>query len=107
LSRYFSDRDRGPRPRTQETFTASAWGGVVAAIDGRIANGAFGSSFPDDCSDGRGTTGTSAYSMRLAVLAEIPELAEGEATTPPSWGADAFTGWPLRAERLPPTTRHP
>jgi hypothetical protein len=103
MTSYFSDRERGPQARTREAFTDAAWGGVVAAVDRRISTGAFGSSFPDECSDGHGTAGTSAYSMGLAVMAEIPMLADAEATQPTRWGDDRFSGWPLRADRLPPT----
>ena len=103
MSDYFSDRDRGPRLRTEETFTAPAWGGIVAAVSGRVSAGAFGASFPDECSDGHGTTGTSVHTMGLAALAEIPQLAEAGTTGLPPWGAEPASGWPLRADRIPPT----
>lgn len=103
LSRYFSERERGPRARTNETFTPNAWGGIVAHIDARITNGAFGHSFPDECSDGHGTIGTSTYTMGLAVAANIPELAETGATATTRATIGGFTGWPLRADEIPPT----
>ena len=103
MSTYFSDRERGPRPRTVATFSTSAWGGIVAAVNGRVATGAFGASFPDLCSDGQGVSGTSDYSMGLAVLAEIRELADAPPTESVRWGPDDFTGWPLQANRVPST----
>jgi hypothetical protein len=103
VSQYFSDREESPRPRTQESITAGAWGGVVAAITGRISDGSFGASFPLDCPDGLGTIGTNPVQMGLAVLGDIPRLSEFEPMSPPPLASDSFTGWPLRADRVPPT----
>jgi hypothetical protein len=75
----------------------------VAAIRSRITAGAFGSSFPEECADGRGIVGTNAHDMGLAVLAQIPELAEAELTRSPRMHDDRFTGWPLQDDRLPST----
>jgi hypothetical protein len=83
---YFSDRERGPRPRTMPEVTPAAWGGIVALIRGRISNGAFGVDYPEECPDGRGTTGTDAHALGLAVRAEIPDL-----------------DWPLQVETVPQT----
>jgi hypothetical protein len=83
---YFSDRERGPRPRTTPGVTPAAWGGVVALIQSRIANGAFGVDYPEECPDGRGTTGTDARALGLAVRGEMPDL-----------------DWPLEVEPCPPT----
>jgi len=43
---YFSERERGPRPRNQEQITETAWGGIVAIIKRFMNNEAFGESFP-------------------------------------------------------------
>ncbi|MBI5406236.1 MAG: hypothetical protein HZA18_00900 [Nitrospirae bacterium] len=86
LSEYFSDREKGPTPRTKIEVGATAWGGMVALIEGFIANGGFGIDFPDQCPDGRGTTGTDVHALGLAVRAEIPELE-----------------WHLRAHNVPAT----
>ena len=83
---YFSDRERGPRPRTMPEVTPAAWGGIVALVQGRISNGALGVDYPDECPDGRGTTGTDARALGLAVRADIPDL-----------------DWPLEVEPVPPT----
>jgi hypothetical protein len=64
----------------------AAWGGIVALIQGRISNGAFGVDYPEECPDGRGTTGTDARALGLAVRAHIPDL-----------------DWPLEVEPCPPT----
>jgi len=82
---YFSDREQGPRPRTMPGVTTAAWGGIVALIQGRVANGSFGVDYPDECPDGRGTTGTDSRALGLAVRADIPEL-----------------DWPLELDPIPP-----
>ncbi|MCH7915250.1 MAG: hypothetical protein IH856_19830 [Deltaproteobacteria bacterium] len=85
-SDYFSDRERGPRARTEGRILSPAWGGIVALINGAIVNGGFGATFPSECPDGRGVTGTDFQSMGLAVRGEIPEIA-----------------WPLDADSIPDT----
>jgi hypothetical protein len=85
-SDYFSDRERGPKPRVQVDVQEPAWGGIVALINGAVANGGFGLAFPSECPDGRGITGTNHRAMGLAVRGEIPELA-----------------WPLAADATPDT----
>src|ERR1039458_3707077 len=102
MTQYFRDRERGPIARTHETIGPVAWGGIVAAISSRISKGAFGHSYPEECPDGQGPIGTSAHSMGLAVLAEIPDLAAVEPQTGGVPG-QPFSGWPVVAHRLPPT----
>lgn len=85
-STYFSDREQGPPAQVRLEVDASAWGGIVALIDGLIANGGFGIDFPDECPDGRGPTGTNEHTLGLAIRGEIPEL-----------------DWPIRADSVPAT----
>jgi hypothetical protein len=54
---YFSDREKGPAPRTIEEITPEAWRGIWALISGRLSNGSFGNAFPDQCPDGYGIVG--------------------------------------------------
>jgi hypothetical protein len=54
---YFSEREKGPLPRTIEEITPGAWKGIWAIITARLQNGSFGNSFPDQCPDGRGVIG--------------------------------------------------
>ena len=84
--KYFSDRERGPAPRIKVEITSAAWGGIIALIDGQVTNGGFGADFPEQCPDGRGTTGTDHTAMRLATRGEIPEIQ-----------------WPLDANNVPPS----
>lgn len=74
MTDYFSDREQGPRPRTEEVISHIAWGGVVALIQSLISAGAFGAKFPAICPDRKGATGTDENLLSLAVRAEIPGL---------------------------------
>lgn len=71
---YFSDRQRAPRPRTNETIETAVWGGIYAVVSARLSDGSFGFKFPDTCSDGYGTIGGDMRSMGLMLKAEIPEM---------------------------------
>lgn len=44
---YFSEREKGPKPRTVEEITPGAWKGIWAIINTRLQNGSFGNAFPD------------------------------------------------------------
>jgi hypothetical protein len=66
--------------------TPAAWGGIVALIQGRVSSGGFGVDYPEECPDGRGTTGTDARALGLAVRADIPDI-----------------DWPLELEPVPAT----
>ncbi|MEO6148020.1 MAG: hypothetical protein ABIT70_13475 [Sulfuriferula sp.] len=81
MTDYFSDREQGPRARTEEIISAVAWGGVVALIQSLISSGAFGARFPAPCPDGQGPIGTDENSLSLSVLAEMPGLTWPLATT--------------------------
>jgi len=83
---YFSDRERGPRSRTEVDIRESAWGGLVALIQGAIANGGFGQAFPQECQDGGAISGTNFYAMGLAVRGDIADIA-----------------WPLDGDSTPET----
>jgi len=86
MANYFSDRERGPQPRTKLEIEAPAWGGLVALIESYVANGGFGIDFPESCPDGRGPTGTDTHTFGLGLRAEIPDIE-----------------WPLRADTVPHT----
>jgi len=75
MAEYFSDRQRGSKPRTEEAISPAVWGGVVALIQSLIATGAFAFKFPDLCPDGGGVSGTDENALCLAVQAEMPGLA--------------------------------
>lgn len=87
MPRYFTDREFGSSPRTQETISPVVWGGLYALILARLADNSFGYRFPETCPDGYGTVGHSEQILRLTVAAEIPKLE-----------------WPLSPENVPETS---
>lgn len=86
MTDYFSDRERGPRPRTKLEIEALPWGGLIALIGSYVSSGGFGIDFPESYPDGRGPTGTDTHAFGLALRAEIPDI-----------------DWPLRADTIPHT----
>ena len=82
---YFSDREFGSRPQEGLEFSAAAWGGMIALINGLIDRGAFGIDYTENCSDRRGPVGTDRRMFWLALIAEVPQLEGGmDANTVPS-----------------------
>lgn len=86
MTQYFSDREKGPKPRIKEEIIESTWGGIIAIINSRIADCSFGYRYPDACPDGRGPCGCDEHTFSLALKAEIPELS-----------------WPFYPESVPHT----
>jgi hypothetical protein len=83
---YFSDRERGPRPRTTEDINASVWTGLKYLIESRIDDGSFGYKFPETCPDGAGPCGCDARKLDAIAHAEIPDLPDhwlNSTDTPP------------------------
>ena len=71
---YFSDRERGPRPRTAEDISATVWTALRHLIQSRIEDGSFGYKFPEACPDGAGPCGSDGRKFDAIARAEIPEL---------------------------------
>jgi len=71
---YFSDRELGPQPSAVGEISQKVWGGIVAAINSRIADGSFGYRFPAECPDGAGIYGCDDASFSDALAAEIPGI---------------------------------
>ncbi|SCW97661.1 AbiJ-NTD4 domain-containing protein [Pseudomonas sp. NFACC05-1] len=80
MENYFSNREHGPKPRTETEITPQVWGGIIAVVRGLVNSGAFGSSFPVCCYDGPAVIGTDEVSFGAAVKSHMPGL-----------------GWPLQA----------
>ncbi|MBB3185014.1 hypothetical protein FHR95_002594 [Halomonas fontilapidosi] len=99
MSEYFSDRERGPQPRTEETISPAVWGGVVGLINSLVSTGALGAKYPELCPDGQGPIGTDENSLQLSLLAEIPGLAWPLETT----GSES-DGFLVRREPYAPDT---
>jgi hypothetical protein len=49
---FFSDREGGARPRTQEEITDAAWRGIVALATRHFEDGSLARYFPEYCEDG-------------------------------------------------------
>ncbi|GGI20488.1 AbiJ-NTD4 domain-containing protein [Oxalicibacterium faecigallinarum] len=75
MSDYFSDRQNGPRARTEQVISPTVWAGLVATVQALINSGAFGLRFPERCPDGQATCGGDAVALAASVSAEIPGLA--------------------------------
>ena len=73
---YFSDRERGPRPRTAEVIGAAVWAASRHLIQSRIGDGSFGFKFPEVCPDGAGPYGCDGRKFHTIEHAEIPDLPE-------------------------------
>lgn len=74
LTNYFSDRELGPKARTNEEITPEVWAGIVALVKSLINSGAFGASYPEKCSDGQAICGCDEDSLGAAVRTRIPGL---------------------------------
>lgn len=71
VKEFFSDRERGARPRTSEIVDGRAWAGLVAQINQRVLNGSFGFGFPEACPDNEGTIGCDGADLGMALRAEV------------------------------------
>jgi len=72
---YFSDRQNGPRARTEQVISPTVWAGLVATVQALINSGAFGLRFPERCPDGQATCGGDLDALADSVSAEMPGLA--------------------------------
>ena len=71
---YFSEREQGPRPRTDELISQTVWRALLRRIEVGIGNGAFGWRFPAQCDDGYGPCGTDEQAFWDTAMAEVPDL---------------------------------
>jgi hypothetical protein len=72
---YYSDKERGPAPRSADIISPKAWGGIAAFVISLVEGGAFGEEFPQTCPDGSYVTGTNVQFFDLAMQAEVPGIA--------------------------------
>jgi hypothetical protein len=70
---YFSDRERGPRPRINEKIEYPIWGGIIAVVESMMAKGYFGLDFPRECPDGQGPVGNDDRVVVLTMQGDIPD----------------------------------
>lgn len=71
---YFSDRERGSKPRTVEVINERAWRGIAALIEGRIENASLGFGFSEVCPDNGQPIGTDRRRFSNILGAEIPDI---------------------------------
>lgn len=71
---YYSDQINGVQPRDVEIIPPNVWGGIVSIVNGLIASGAFGKSFPEECPDGQGVYATNEETFKLLLFAEVPDI---------------------------------
>lgn len=83
MNDYFSDRENGPRARTEQVISPEVWAGLVATVQALINTGAFGLRFPERCPDGQAICGCDPAALGASVIAEMPGLT-----------------WPLETSRL-------
>jgi AbiJ-like protein len=75
MSAYFSDRENGPCPQTEETITPETWGGIVSVINPLISSGSLGFKYPEPCHyDKSEIIGTNEKSLMLAIRSELHGL---------------------------------
>ena len=75
MNDYFSDRENGPRARTELVISPAVWAGLVATVQALINSGAFGLRFPERCPDGQAVCGCDTDALAASVIAEMPGLA--------------------------------
>ena len=71
MSNYFSDRELGPRARTEQTIGPVAWAGIAVMVESLASSGAFGASFPQECPDGHAICGNDTDMLKSAIEAEV------------------------------------
>jgi hypothetical protein len=70
---YFSDRERGARPRTSEEINERVWHALFELIQTNLYNGGFGYKFPDMCPDGASPCGTDVQAFWRTAYGEMPD----------------------------------
>lgn len=71
---YFSDAERGAKPRTKEEIPDTLWSGIIGLIQSELSKQSFAIDFPDECPDGGAVSGTDHHRMSLLLKGEIPEV---------------------------------
>lgn len=96
---YFSDRENGPRARTEQTIGPTVWAAIVAAVQGQVNSGALAFRFPERCPDGPAICGCDESALASSVMAEMPGLA-----WPLVVNAEVEEGFGARYEPFAPPT---
>lgn len=73
---YFSDTELGPRALVLDDLPETAWTGISATFHRFADQHYFAAEFPEQCSDGKGVSGTSMAGLRALLVAHIPTLGD-------------------------------
>src|SRR6266545_8114422 len=86
MGAFYSDREEGPRSRTSSEITDTAWGGIWAVVETRVADGSFGLRYPSQCPDDKGVYGCNESSFWAALRGNVPDLGMrlGPGESPPT-----------------------
>ena len=71
---FFSDRELGKVPATDNNISVSVWNGITAIIESFIADNSFSRDFPEQCPDGAGIYGCNLTLMNDRIKSLIPNL---------------------------------
>ena len=87
MADYFTDREYGERPRTENRIDERVWDGLRALVETYAANGSFGYRFPEPCPDPyTAACGCDTQALGRLLVAEVP-----------------WIEWPLPASPVPDT----
>jgi len=64
---FFSDRELGPSPQTQEVIPPAARDGILGIIWARVGDDSFGLAYPVQCQDGNAIAGTNVSQLAAVV----------------------------------------
>jgi len=70
----FTDREQGPKARTESTIDRRVERAFAAMIRGFYSREAFGIDFPSKCQDGAGFAGTDVSAFEAALSGVVPEM---------------------------------
>ncbi|HQT05157.1 MAG TPA: hypothetical protein PLU46_09250 [Thiotrichales bacterium] len=68
---YFSDRELGQKPRTEQEISQTVWEAIVSEFDRLLNDHAFAKNYPEQCPDGNGVYTTDKKSLFRQLKAEI------------------------------------
>lgn len=74
MNSLYSDRNQPKQPRDIEEIDFKVWQGIIALINGFIADGSFGYGFPQTCPHCGRTSGYDAQNMAFEIEAIIPGI---------------------------------
>jgi hypothetical protein len=68
---YFSERELGQKPRTEQVISQAVWEAIVAEFERLLNGNAFAECYPEQCPDGNGVYTTDRNSLFSQLKAEI------------------------------------